>query len=442
MVRRSWVLTDAGLITAAGDSPGEVFAAVLTAVPLAVRERRSAAPVAVGECSMPGEAPPPAGKTSPGVPFAGPRASSAGGSRHPASVPVLGFDPKAYLARKGLKDLSRASQLACAAASRVAAGIANVAPSHVGIALGSAWGSLRTVVEFERAAWIDGPRFVDPLLFTETVSNVPAGQVAIAFGWSAFNVTVSSGTASGLEALAIARELLEEGRAEIAVAGGADELNAPLLRALCAEGSLSASPGSLPLDEARSGPIGGEGACLVTLETEDGARARGARPLARVLATVCRYLGDPGPRRAPSSGAIAATLYEVLDRARLRPDAIDLLVLSAGGRAEADLAEAGAVLAVFGRGGGTPPVVLPKAILAETWGASGPIGVAVVLEAMRTGTIPGRPAAWRPAPGAEGLNLPPRALRRPVHRALVLDASDRGHAAAIALAAPEASGGV
>ena len=44
-----------------------------------------------------------------------------GTARLPPAIPIPGFDPKSYLDRKGLGNLSRTSQLACAAASRLAA---------------------------------------------------------------------------------------------------------------------------------------------------------------------------------------------------------------------------------------------------------------------------------------------------------------------------------
>ena len=75
-----------------------------------------------------------------------------------------------------------------------AEGLDAVDPSSIGVVFGSAWASLDTVVRFEREAHIDGPRFVDPVLFTETVANVPAGQVSIFFGWSAVNATIAAGT--------------------------------------------------------------------------------------------------------------------------------------------------------------------------------------------------------------------------------------------------------
>lgn len=232
----SFVITGVGLVTAAGDTPADAIAA------LAAQR-----------------------------PFASQRGDGGG----PAIAGIEGFDAKRYISRKGVKDLSRTSQLACSAAAGNARGLLGVAPDRVGVVLGTAWGSLDTVIAFEREAHVQGARFVDPILFTETVSNVPAGQVAILYGWSGFNATVSSGSASGLASVRQALAFLAEGRGAVAVAGGCDEINAPVLRALRGRGLLAGTAGSLPLAAQRSGPVGGEGAAFLTIEPEAHARDRG-----------------------------------------------------------------------------------------------------------------------------------------------------------------------
>lgn len=373
-----WAVTGAGLVAAAGSAPEAIFDAVA------------------------------AGSS---------RAALRDGT-NVACLPIEGFDPKAHLDRKGLGDLSRTSQLACAAAARLAPALAGVPVSDIGVVLGTAWGSLRTVVAFERAAHVDGPRFVDPFLFAETVANVPAGQVAIVFGWSACNATVSSGKASGLAAICAAVDLLAEERAKVVVAGGADELNPPLLLAWENEGRLAGDPASRPLSRARSGPIAGEGACLLAIEPDDCATARGATPLAHVTAAarVSAIGGAGGPRRA-----VAELTRRLLRAADLPPGGIDLVVLSANGGRESDAEEALGVMEVFGKGDASPPAVAPKGSIGETWGAAGGLAAVLAIESMRRGTIPASMQAADLDPALEGLRVPRAAIQGSVRRAMILD---------------------
>jgi 3-oxoacyl-[acyl-carrier-protein] synthase II len=293
--------------------------------------------------------------------------------------------------------------------------------------LGSAWGSLDTVIAFEREAHLQGARFVDPILFTETVSNVPAGQVAILYGWSAFNATVSSASASGLASLRQALLFLEEGRGSIAVAGGCDEVNAPVLRALRGRGLVAGTASSLPLSAQRSGPVGGEGAAFLTIEAEAQARERGAQPIAAIRGTEACF--SPGGTAEPGAArhSMAALIRRLAERAGIAPRNVDLVALSASGSIDGDAEEAGAVVDVFGRGPSAPPVVAPKWIFGETWGASGALAVAIAVEAMRTSTVPGSPIGFVLDQTLDGLNVPSESLRRPMRNALILDRTDSGH---------------
>jgi 3-oxoacyl-[acyl-carrier-protein] synthase II len=373
----AFVVTGTGLVSAAGDTRALLLRALVAGVPLAAVRPEDQLAVAAVEA----------------------------------------FDPKRYILRKGVKDLSRTSQLACSAAAESARGLEGVPADDVGVVFGSAWGSLKTVIEFEREAHLQGPRFVDPILFTETVSNVPAGQLAIHYGWSAFNATVSTGAASGLTALRQALAFLEEGRAPVAVAGGGDELNAPVLRVLRRDGLVAGAPGL----------VGGEGACFLTIERDDHAASRGAAPLAVVEGSAGAFVpGDAAGRRgAPAS--MARVIRETLAAARLeRPD-VDVVLLSARGFAGGDAEEAHAVLDVFGGAGEAVPVVAPKAILGETWGASGALGAAVAIEMMGQSIVPAAPRGFSPSPELRELNVPRETLHRPVRNALILDRTDSGH---------------
>jgi len=332
------------------------------------------------------------------------------------------FDAKQYIPNKSVRDLSRTSKLACAAAAANARGLRGVAPEDVGVVFGTAWGSLKTVIDFEREAFVQGARFVDPILFTETVSNVPAGQVAILYGWSAFNATVSAGSASGLVGLRQAIAFLEEGRGLVAVAGGGDELNAPVLRALRRRGGV---------------PAGGEGACFLTIESDEHARRRGAVAQAKLRASGSRFV--PGGK-AGNDGAresMAGLIRRLTRDAGLELSAVDLVVLSASGLVDGDREEAGAVIDVFGNGPAAVPVVSPKAILGETWGASGPLAAVVAIEAMRTSIVPAAPHGFVLAPDLSGLNVPQDTQHRPIRNALILDRTDTGHQLALVLSRME-----
>jgi 3-oxoacyl-[acyl-carrier-protein] synthase-1 len=102
-------------------------------------------------------------------------------------------------------------------------------------------------------------------------------------------VLVRGDHTAGIRAVIEARRLLREGAADACIVLGVDsQLDAPVLDVL--------ADARRPRTEERAGVIPGEGAACLVLERESGARARGARPLARLRAMAT------GREPAPSGG--------------------------------------------------------------------------------------------------------------------------------------------
>ncbi len=157
-------------------------------------------------------------------------------------------------------------------------------PERVGVALGSAWAGVQGMIDFACDVRSQSSRFVSPLRFPQTVGNFAAGAVARAFELRGPNVTTSCGARSGLAALHEALRLMEQKRADVMIAGGADVLSAELIRGL----DVSDVPFS-------------EGACFLVLERPEMAQARGAR--------ICGWLtrsGETSPDGPADEGASAA----------------------------------------------------------------------------------------------------------------------------------------
>ena len=106
-------------------------------------------------------------------------------------------------------------------------------------------------------------------------------------------------------------------------------------------------------------------------------------------------------------------------------------MLSGSGVSLRDRAELIAVDRLFGAT--PPPAVAPKAWLGESWGAAGPTGIVLALEAMRRSVVPGFPTDGSAAPDESC--FPARTLDHRVRRAIVLDCAESGQLAAVALSA-------
>jgi len=407
-VARRVVITGAGIVSPLGDSPA------------AVHEALCAGRVRMGPVTL--------------FPTDGL------GSRPAAEIPS--FAPQAYLGDRNLRPLDRTAQLAASAAALALADAGWTGAARegreLGLVLGTQFGSVRTIAEFDRRALTAGPEYASPMDFANTVINAAAGQTAIVHGLRGVNSTIAAGAASGLQAVAYGADLVRAGRATALLAGGAEELSFEALYGFARAGRLA--PGGdgppVPFAPGRRGFALGEGAALVVLEDADEAAARGARVLGEVLGHGWAYGGRAGEAVARDARAHARAVGRALEAARLAPQSIDLVGAGANGSVAGDLAEASGLRCALGERARAVPVTAPKAGLGEALGAAGAMQVVVLLESIRSRFVPGIPGLDRvdPEVGLAGARSAGHDLA--IGRALVSAASGDGYCGALVLGAP------
>jgi 3-oxoacyl-[acyl-carrier-protein] synthase II len=308
---------------------------------------------------------------------------------------VRGFSARTYLGDGNLRPLDRTAQLAASAAQLAlsASGWSaeRLAEHEVGLALGTMFGSVHTISEFDRRALTAGPLYAQPMAFANSVINAAAGQTAIWHGLKGVNSTISGGTASGLQALIYAADLIRDGRTRTILAGGADELCFETFYGFYRSGRMAGSsngrgPLAIPFDARRNGFALGEGAALLVLEEAGSARSRGARVLGEITGRGMCYDVSRGTDPARSAGAVARAIRAALAAAGLEPDQIDAASAAANGSVAGDRAEALGIAEVCG---GKLPVTAVKSMLGEALGASGALQTVALVQSMASGVLPG-----------------------------------------------------
>jgi len=312
-----------------------------------------------------------------------------------------GYSPERYLEGANLRPLDRTGRLATAAACLAIADAGwseeLLAEAEAGLVLGTMFGSVRTIAEFDRRALTAGPAYVKPFDFANSVINAAAGQAAIHHRLTGVNTTVAGGTTAGLQALAHAADLIRLGRARAVLAGGAEEMCFESFLGFARAGWLAPAPNghpngggdAVPFHARRRGFRLGEGAALLALEEEGEARSRGARVLARVAGSGSGFDPSRGADPVSAAAAVARTAAAALAEAGLAPDEIDCLSASASGSPAVDRAEAAGIAALFGADASRLAVTAVKGQLGETLGASGALQAVVLLEALGSGELPG-----------------------------------------------------
>jgi len=209
-------------------------------------------------------------------------------------------------------------------------------------------------------------------------------RIASDLGLDGPRLTVSTACTSSANAVGLARDLLAQGAADVAIAGGADVLFPELyagFHALGVLGSEPCSPFGLPM-----GTTLGEGAGFFVLERGDSARARGADILGWVLGygLSCDAYHPTSPD--PSGSGVVRAIRFALADAGIDRSVIDYVNAHGTGTEANDGTEVGAITSALGRR--DVPISSSKSFLGHAQGAAGILELLVTLEGMRAHRLP------------------------------------------------------
>ncbi len=357
------------------------------------------------------------------------------------------FEPRDYLPDGNLRPLDRTGMLAAAAASLALrdGGLSpeRLAEAEVGLVLGTMFGSIRTISEFDRRAVTAGPIYAKPLHFANSVINAAAGQSAIWHRLTGTNATICGDVTSGLQAIGYAADLIRDGLADALLAGGADELCPESLYGFLRCGRLCARNGGgdagypIPFDRRRNGFALAEGAALLVLESETAARRRGAAIRAEIAGFGSSYDCSRGGDESSAVGSLARAIDLALADARVDAQAIDFVSASASGSPSRDKHEARGVERALNGRGGELPVTAIKSALGESLGASSALQSATALSVLESGRLPGIAGLEQPDPDLPLRGVATRSIEIRARRGLVTSVGLEGKSCALVMRRPK-----
>ena len=266
------------------------------------------------------------------------------------------------------------------------AGSPEVEPERLAVAIGTGIGGVWTLLDQWDNLREKGPRRVFPLAVPMLMANSPAGNVSLELGARAGAHSTVSACASGAEAMGFALEMIRSGRADVVVAGGTEAAVHPLpfagFAAMQALSKRNDEPerASRPYDTGRDGFVLGEGAAVIVLESEEHARARGAKVYAEIagvgMSADSHHIAAPEPEGAGASRA----MVEAVERGGLTASDIVHSNAHATSTPVGDVAESNAIRRAFGDAADGMPVSATKSMTGHLLGAAGALeGVLTVL---------------------------------------------------------------
>jgi 3-oxoacyl-[acyl-carrier-protein] synthase II len=311
---------------------------------------------------------------------------------------VDGFDPADHMEVKRAKRLDRFGQFSVATARMALndAGLdaGSLESDRVAVQMGSALGGV-AFAESQHHVYVEqGPSAVSPQLALAVFTGAASCNIAIEFGFTGPNSTNGMSCASGAIGVGHAFQLIRDGSADAALAGGVECPLSPLsygafalIRAMSKRNDDPATA-SRPFDRERDGFVMGEGAAVLVLEEWGHAVKRDAR----IYAELCGFgttndgyhMTAPRPDGAQSARAIEIALAD----ACATPDEVEYVNAHASSTKLNDPVETKAIKSALGDHAYRVPVSGTKGYYGHPLGASGAIEAAITSLAIARGWMP------------------------------------------------------
>lgn len=325
-----------------------------------------------------------------------------------APVPEGALDPK-RIPRTFRRSMGLTAQMAYFAAGealeQAGLGEEERASGRCGVAFGSTTGSVHSLANFFERYYKDvSLRDLQSGSFFQVMSHTSAANLAHAYGLRGRVFSTDSACSSASQAIGLSFEAIAEGRQDIMLAGGSDELH-PLVSGsfdlvMASSMRFNDTPHLTPrpFDRRRDGTVCGAGAGCILLEGEASMLRRKAQPLAEVLGF--DTVADGANLAQPNRESITRCLRQALESARVSPGQVGYVNAHATGTEQGDAAEAAGIAEVLGA---KVPVSGFKGAIGHTTGASAAVELAAALASMRRRSLLPTHNLEEPAPECAGL---------------------------------------
>ncbi|MDD7930046.1 beta-ketoacyl-[acyl-carrier-protein] synthase family protein [Microbacterium thalli] len=304
--------------------------------------------------------------------------------------------PDTVLERPVAKRLDPASQFAMVAAMEAwaDAGSPDVDPERLGVDFATGIGGVWTLLDAWDTLREKGPRRVLPMTVPMLMPNAAAGNLSLHFEARAFARTVASACASSTESIVNAIEHLQDGLADIVIAGGTESAIHPITMASFA--SMQAlsrrnddpATASRPTSVDRDGFVMGEGAGVLILETEEHAKARGAKIYAYAVGGGVTADSYHITANDPEGTGASRAVRRALEQADASPDEVAHINAHATSTPVGDPNEYQALRTVFGDRIDEIPVSATKASTGHLLGGTGALEAIFTILALRERIAP------------------------------------------------------
>lgn len=310
---------------------------------------------------------------------------------------VKGYDPLKYFEPKQAKRFDKSSQFAIIAAREAVkdSGITkeNTNFDRVGIFISSGIGGLKTIEEQCEVNYTKGNNRVSPMFIPMSILNMPAGNIAIEFGFKGESIAIVTACASATHAIGEAFRTIKAGGEDVILAGGTEASICEVgiagfenMKAL--SNSTDKNRASIPFDKERNGFVMGEGAGIIVLEELEHALKRNAKIYGELVGfgatTDAYHITSP----CPDGESGAKAMIRAMESANLTSDDIDYINAHGTSTHLNDSIETMAIKTALGEASKKVMVSSTKGNTGHLLGAAGGVEAVICLKALEEGIVP------------------------------------------------------
>jgi 3-oxoacyl-[acyl-carrier-protein] synthase II len=355
---------------------------------------------------------------------------------------VKNFDAEQFISKKEARKMDLFSQYGLAASVMAVqdAGLELEKEDleRIGVIVSTGIGGLQ-ILENQYATYMQrGANRFSPFMIPTMITNIIAGQVAIRYGFKGPNFCITSACSSATHSIGEALRIVQHGEADVMLAGGTEAATTVLgLGGFCALRALTTRNddplhASRPFDAGRDGFLMGEGAGVIVIESEDRAKARGAK-------IYCELAGygrtcDAYHITAPDPDAVQAArgMRLAFEDAGLKAEDIDYINAHGTGTSLNDKGETAAIKKALGEELAYKVAISStKSMTGHLLGAAGGVEAVACAMAIKEGIVPPTINYETPDPDCDLDYVPNVARKMDVRAALSNSLGFGGHNATL-----------
>jgi minimal PKS ketosynthase (KS/KS alpha) len=338
------------------------------------------------------------------------------------------FDPKAAgLDEEEARRMDRSIQFAVTAAKEAMADsrLSSNGLDHdrMGVTMGSAVGATINLeqgyvqVSDSGKQWLVDANRAWPFLYEALIPSSLASELASRYNAHGPATVISTGCTSGIDAIGYGFYLVQDGEADVVIAGAAEAPVSPIaigcFEPIKATSTRNDDPAhaSRPFDLKRDGFVMGEGSAVLILEEMNHALARGAHIYCEVGGYSSRGNAYHMTGLRPDGVEMAEAIVDAMHQAGVQPSDIGYINAHGSGTKQNDRHETAAFKRSLGEQAYRIPISSIKSMIGHSLGAIGALEMAACAMVIECGVIP--PTANYEVPDPEcDLDYTPKVARR------------------------------